>query len=198
MQKKQLAFDQLYDIRAVRIVTEKVQDCYAVLGIVHTSWQHLPKEFDDYIATPKQNGYQSIHTVVLGPQGRPIEIQIRTRQMHDDAELGVAAHWRYKEGGPGRHAKARWMKKSAGCVKFWPGRKKWSMGQIWPKSYEIRSLKTGSMSLPLKAISSIYRWLHTTRLCLLCAFERGPSLYRCENFRPYRAFYLSAENRRSD
>ncbi len=116
MQKKHLAFDQLYDIRAVRIVTERVQDCYAALGVVHTSWQHLPKEFDDYIATPKQNGYQSIHTVVLGPQGRPIEIQIRTRQMHDDAELGVAAHWRYKEGGPaGREGaldeKIGWLRK---------------------------------------------------------------------------------------
>lgn len=116
MQKKHLAFDQLYDIRAVRIVTAKVQDCYAVLGIVHTTWQHLPKEFDDYIATPKQNGYQSIHTVVLGPQGLPIEIQIRTNQMHDDAELGVAAHWRYKEGGPaGREGaldeKIGWLRK---------------------------------------------------------------------------------------
>ena len=116
MQKKHLAFDQLYDIRAVRIVTERVQDCYAALGVVHTSWQHLPKEFDDYIATPKQNGYQSIHTVVLGPQGRPIEIQIRTQQMHDDAELGVAAHWRYKEGGPaGREGaldeKIGWLRK---------------------------------------------------------------------------------------
>ena len=116
MQKKHLSFDQLYDIRAVRIVTERVQDCYAALGVVHTSWQHLPKEFDDYIATPKQNGYQSIHTVVLGPHGRPIEIQIRTRQMHDDAELGVAAHWRYKEGGPtGREGaldeKIGWLRK---------------------------------------------------------------------------------------
>ncbi len=116
MQKKQLSFDQLYDIRAVRIVTERVQDCYAALGLVHTSWRHLPKEFDDYIATPKQNGYQSIHTVVLGPQGRPIEIQIRTRQMHEDAELGVAAHWRYKEGGPASKTAANdekigWLRK---------------------------------------------------------------------------------------
>ncbi|MFC4653679.1 MULTISPECIES: GTP diphosphokinase [Rheinheimera] len=115
MQKKHLAFDQLYDIRAVRLVTERVQDCYAALGIVHTSWRHLPKEFDDYIATPKQNGYQSIHTVVLGPVGRPVEIQIRTRQMHDDAELGVAAHWRYKEGASAKEGqldeKIGWLRK---------------------------------------------------------------------------------------
>lgn len=116
MQKKNLAFEQLYDIRAVRIITEKVQDCYAVLGLVHTSWRHLPKEFDDYVATPKQNGYQSIHTVVLGPLGRPIEIQIRTHQMHDDAELGVAAHWRYKEGvaaskEAGNDEKIGWLRK---------------------------------------------------------------------------------------
>lgn len=115
MQKKHLAFDQLYDLRAVRIVTEKVQDCYAALGLVHTSWRHLPTEFDDYIATPKQNGYQSIHTVVIGPQGRAVEIQIRTRQMHEDAELGVAAHWKYKEGpSQGREGydeKIGWLRK---------------------------------------------------------------------------------------
>ncbi|MCC5826360.1 GTP diphosphokinase [Alkalimonas sp.] len=115
MQKKHLAFDQLYDIRAVRIVTEKVQDCYAALGLVHTSWRHLPTEFDDYIATPKQNGYQSIHTVVIGPQGRAVEIQIRTRQMHEDAELGVAAHWKYKEGSQhgreGYDEKIGWLRK---------------------------------------------------------------------------------------
>ncbi|PHR82249.1 MAG: GTP diphosphokinase [Colwellia sp.] len=98
MQQKSLDFDQLFDVRAVRIVVEKVQDCYSALGIVHTQWHHLAKEFSDYVATPKSNGYQSIHTVVLGPEGKSIEIQIRTEQMHDDAELGVAAHWRYKEG----------------------------------------------------------------------------------------------------
>ena len=98
MQKKHLAFDELFDVRAVRIVAERLQDCYAALGIVHTHYRHLPDEFDDYVANPKPNGYQSIHTVVLGPNGKTIEIQIRTKQMHEDAELGVAAHWKYKEG----------------------------------------------------------------------------------------------------
>ncbi|CDG98727.1 (p)ppGpp synthetase I (GTP pyrophosphokinase) [Xenorhabdus bovienii str. puntauvense] len=98
MQKKSLAFDELFDVRAVRIVVERLQDCYAALGIVHTHYRHLPDEFDDYVANAKPNGYQSIHTVVLGPNGKTLEIQIRTRQMHDDAELGVAAHWKYKEG----------------------------------------------------------------------------------------------------
>ncbi|MEQ1974623.1 GTP diphosphokinase [Xenorhabdus sp. SGI240] len=98
MQKKSLAFDELFDVRAVRIVVERLQDCYGALGIVHTHYRHLPDEFDDYVANPKPNGYQSIHTVVLGPNGKTLEIQIRTRQMHDDAELGVAAHWKYKEG----------------------------------------------------------------------------------------------------
>jgi GTP pyrophosphokinase len=98
MQEKSLDFEQLFDVRAVRVVVEKVQDCYSALGIVHTEWQHIAKEFSDYVATPKSNGYQSIHTVVLGPEGKSVEVQIRTKQMDDDAELGVAAHWRYKEG----------------------------------------------------------------------------------------------------
>ncbi|MBL0710559.1 MAG: GTP diphosphokinase, partial [Colwellia sp.] len=97
MQQKSLDFEQLFDVRAVRVVVDKVQDCYSALGIVHTQWQHLANEFSDYVATPKPNGYQSIHTVVLGPGGKPIEIQIRTEKMDEDAELGVAAHWRYKE-----------------------------------------------------------------------------------------------------
>jgi GTP pyrophosphokinase len=98
MQKKSLAFDELFDVRAVRIIAERLQDCYGALGIVHSFYRHLPDEFDDYIANPKPNGYQSIHTVVMGPDGKTVEIQIRTRQMHEDAELGVAAHWKYKEG----------------------------------------------------------------------------------------------------
>lgn len=98
MQKKYLAFDELFDVRAVRIIVERLQDCYAALGIVHTHFRHLPDEFDDYVANPKPNGYQSIHTVVLGPNGKAIEVQIRTRQMHENAELGIAAHWKYKEG----------------------------------------------------------------------------------------------------
>ncbi len=98
MQRKKLDFENVYDIRAVRVLVDSVQECYAALGLIHTQWKYIPGEFDDYIATPKENNYQSIHTAVIGPQGRVIEIQIRTVEMHKANELGVAAHWRYKEG----------------------------------------------------------------------------------------------------
>jgi len=97
MERKQLSFEQVFDLRAVRIVTASVADCYAVLGLVHGRYTYIPGEFDDYIATPKDNFYRSIHTAVLGPEGKAVEVQIRTREMHDQAELGLAAHWRYKE-----------------------------------------------------------------------------------------------------
>ncbi len=96
MRRKGLEFRELYDIRAVRILVPEIRDCYASLGIVHSLWSHIPKEFDDYIATPKENGYRSLHTAVLGPEGKTVEVQIRTHAMHEEAELGVCAHWKYK------------------------------------------------------------------------------------------------------
>ncbi len=99
MQRKHLEFEQVFDVRAVRVVVASIPDCYAALGIVHGLWTYIPGEFDDYIATPKGNYYRSIHTAVIGPQSRSVEVQIRTREMHEHAELGVAAHWTYKEGG---------------------------------------------------------------------------------------------------
>jgi len=98
MQRKNLEFHELFDVRAVRILVESVADCYAVLGVVHTTWQHIPKEFDDYIANPKENGYRSLHTAVVAEDGKIVEVQIRTYEMHENSELGVASHWRYKEG----------------------------------------------------------------------------------------------------
>ena len=114
MQRKELDFADLYDIRAVRILVDSVADCYAALGVVHAQWQHLPREFDDYLARPKGNGYRSLHTAVIGPRGKTLEVQIRTHAMHRDNELGVAAHWRYKEGGGADaefEAKIAWMRK---------------------------------------------------------------------------------------
>lgn len=99
MRRKHLSFEQIYDVRAVRVLVRNEIDCYTVLGIVHNLWQPIPGEFDDYISKPKSNDYRSLHTAVIGPEDRALEVQIRTFDMHRHAELGVAAHWRYKEGG---------------------------------------------------------------------------------------------------
>lgn len=96
MSRKQLDFSQIYDIRALRVLVPEVKDCYTALGIIHGLWRHIPNEFDDYIANPKENGYRSLHTAVIGPEGKAVEVQIRTHTMHEDAELGVCAHWLYK------------------------------------------------------------------------------------------------------
>ncbi|HHH35987.1 MAG TPA: GTP diphosphokinase [Gammaproteobacteria bacterium] len=98
MERKNLDYHQIYDVRGVRILVNTVHECYTALGVVHSLWQYIAGEFDDYIATPKENNYQSIHTAVIGPEGKTVEVQIRTHEMHRRNELGVAAHWRYKEG----------------------------------------------------------------------------------------------------
>ena len=116
MRRKQAGIDSLYDIRAVRVLVDEVKDCYAALGVVHNLWTPLTKEFDDYIAKPKANNYRSLHTSVIGPENKPLEVQIRTHDMHRHSEYGVAAHWRYKEGGgtgrrdPAYEEKIAWLR----------------------------------------------------------------------------------------
>jgi len=113
MQLKGIDFEGLYDVRAVRVLVREVKDCYVVLGIVHSLWSPLPKEFDDYIAKPKANNYRSLHTAVIGPEGKSVEVQIRTYEMHQHSELGIAAHWQYKEGrrhDKGYQEKIAWLR----------------------------------------------------------------------------------------
>jgi GTP pyrophosphokinase len=114
MKRKNRDFDQIYDVRAIRVIVESVRDCYLVLGLVHSLWTPIPGEFDDYIAKPKDNMYQSLHTAVIGPAGKPLEVQIRTAEMHRIAEFGIATHWLYKEPGakrdPALEEKINWLR----------------------------------------------------------------------------------------
>ena len=114
MQRKGVEFGELYDVRALRVLVDSMAGCYGALGVTHALWPNVPGEFDDYIARPKGNEYRSLHTAVIGPEGKTLEVQIRTREMHRAAELGVAAHWRYKEGGGSDAAyqqRVAWMRR---------------------------------------------------------------------------------------
>jgi len=113
MRGKELDFSELYDVRAFRVIVDDVKTCYAVLGLVHNIWTPIPEEFDDYISRPKSNGYQSLHTVVVAEDGRALEVQIRTQEMHRFAEYGVAAHWRYKESGGSNFSAQKYDEKIA-------------------------------------------------------------------------------------
>ena len=116
MNHKHIDFTEVHDVQAVRVLVDQVDACYRVMGVVHTSWPHIPSEFDDYIANPKENGYRAIHTAVVGPAGKTLEVQIRTREMHEEAELGVCAHWAYKDeagtafGGALQSQKMDWLR----------------------------------------------------------------------------------------
>ena len=116
MNHKHIDFSEVHDVQAVRVLVDQVDACYRVMGVVHTSWPHIPSEFDDYIANPKENGYRAIHTAVVGPAGKTLEVQIRTREMHEEAELGVCAHWAYKDeagtafGGALQSQKMDWLR----------------------------------------------------------------------------------------
>lgn len=185
-------------MRAVRIVAERLQDCYAALGIVHTHFRHLPDEFDDYVANPKPNGYQSIHTVVLGPRGKTVEIQIRTRQMHEDAELGVAAHWKYKEGA-GVTVRSGYEERIARLRKLIARQEE--MADSGEMLDEVRSPVFDDRVYVFYAErrrgGSAGR-LHAARFRLPYSQRRRSPLYRRQDRRPHRAVYLSAEDGRSD
>ncbi len=110
MTRKGREFNEIYDLTAMRVIVDSVKDCYGAVGVIHSLWKPLPGRFKDFIAMPKFNMYQSLHTTVIGPEGLPLEIQIRTREMHEMAEFGVAAHWMYKQTGPEGETKVKWLR----------------------------------------------------------------------------------------
>jgi GTP pyrophosphokinase len=131
MRRKGLDFSQLYDVRALRVIVPEVRDCYTALGVVHDLWQPIPTEFDDYVARPKGNQYQSLHTAVIGPAGKTLEVQIRTEAMHRQAELGIAAHWRYKETGAPTRADSAFEQKIAWLRELLAWRDEVAEGTTW-------------------------------------------------------------------
>jgi GTP pyrophosphokinase len=140
MRLKSLDFEQVYDVRALRVIVPTAADCYTALGVVHDLWEPIPKEFDDYISRPKGNNYQSLHTAVIGPGGRTLEVQIRTEEMHRQAEFGVAAHWRYKEAGKAAKAESAFDNKIAWLRELLAWRDEVAGGGGWAEKTKRASL----------------------------------------------------------
>ena len=118
LKRQKITIDQVYDLMALRIITDSVKNCYAALGVIHNEWRPIPGRIKDFIAIPRPNLYQSLHTSVVGPHGQHFEVQIRTEEMHRIAEEGIAAHWKYKEGSK---APRRTISASPGCATWWSG-----------------------------------------------------------------------------
>ena len=191
MQRKAVDFEQIFDVRAVRVLVDEIADCYAALGVVHGLWKHIPREFDDYIATPKFNLYQSLHTAVIGPEGKPLEMQIRTREMHHHAELGVAAHWRYKES-KGHDAD---FERRIVWMRHWLEMKDEGDGERVPGALQVRArigprLCADTPGQGHRAAPGGY----CPGFCL-CGPHRGrPSLPRGQGQRPYRAAHSGSQS----
>ena len=149
MKRKGVTFGEIYDQHGLRVIVPELADCYAALGVVHTLWRPIPGEFDDYIANPKENQYQSLHTAVIGPNGQPLEVQIRTPEMDRIADVGIAAHWRYKT--QTRHDEAyerkiHWLR----SVIDWQSQEQAAAATSWPPPKRTCS-RTGSTSSPRRA-----------------------------------------------
>jgi guanosine-3',5'-bis(diphosphate) 3'-pyrophosphohydrolase len=140
MTKKGREFNEIYDLTAMRVIVNSVKDTYGAVGVIHSLWKPLPGRFKDFIAMPKFNMYQSLHTTVIGPEGRPLEIQIRTREMHDLAEFGIAAHWMYKEDGSGRGGGAAGVRNSDGKLKWLRSLLDWQQDLADPREF-VETLK---------------------------------------------------------
>ena len=191
--KKGRDFSTIYDLTAIRIIVDSVKDCYAALGAVHAMWTPLPGRFKDYIAMPKPNMYQSLHTTVVGPTGEPLEIQIRTWEMHRTSEYGIAAHWRYKEGGKADQFenKLSWLR----ALLEW--QKDMRDSRVFMENLKIDLFDSQVFVFsPRGDVFSIPAERNATRLCLFGTYRRRQPLRRSESQRPHRSARLSAGQRR--
>ena len=183
-------FNEIYDLTAMRVLVDELKDCYGTIGIIHSLWKPMPGRFKDYIAMPKVNMYQSLHTTVIGPQGKPLEIQVRTQEMHQTAEYGIAAHWLYKEKPSARPVEAgqAWLSQLAD----------WQKDAADPASSWRRCASTCSptrctCSRPRATSRACAAGVDAARLRLQRAYRRRPPVCRRQGQRPYRAAALHAQ-----